>query len=307
MMLRPFSAADFGPVVSLWNRSLTKDPISEDRFWQLFLLDPNFDVNGALVAECDGKIVGFVQAMARKDVPSSVGWITIFFVCPEFRRGGIGRALIQSGLDYLRNAGCRRVSCNGYAPYYIAPGVDEDYHSAISMLSSLGFTTVAEPVAMGMKLEGIQMPDTVRERQLELQREGIYVRMFTRQDTFALLDFVERQFPEWKSCVHEGLRTGNLDIVIAERNGEIIGHTQWQNPQTDPPNGAPGRFGPFGVHKHYRGTGIGAVIFHVTIEFAQASGSRYLWFGWAGGRNLTFYERAGCTVTRRFAMMARDL
>lgn len=81
--IRPFRSTDVEPVVTLWNRRVTKDPITEERFCQLFLLDPNFDPEGSLVAEVDGQIAGFMQAIFRKVPPGlglgldpTMGWIT---------------------------------------------------------------------------------------------------------------------------------------------------------------------------------------------------------------------------------------
>lgn len=305
--IRSFAPPDLSPLVSLWNRCLTKDPITEQRFWQLFLLDPNFDRAGTLVAtEADGQIVGMLQAMARKET-SDLGWLTVFFVAPERRREGIGSALLEAGLTFLHAHGRTKISCNGYAPCYIFPGVDIDYDAALTFLVAHGFTVTSEPVAMGMALEGVRMPDSVRARQAELAADGYHVRLFHRDDTLPLLDFAAAQFPHWRPSVLEGLQRGNLEIVVAERAGEIVGFTQWQNPHNDPPDGAAGRFGPFGVHPELRGLGIGAVIFYTLVEHATGSGGRYLWFGWAGGRNLSFYERAGCRITRRFQMLARGI
>ena len=35
---------------------------------------------------------------------------------------------------FLRGQGRTEVMCNGYAPYYVFPGVDEDYREAIGFL-----------------------------------------------------------------------------------------------------------------------------------------------------------------------------
>lgn len=298
--LRPFVSADLAPLVALWNRCLTKDPITEERFWRLFLLDPNFDPEGALVAEVGGELVGFLQVQAA-------GYLTVFFVVPEWRRQGIGTRLLEAGLAYLAAKGRTRVSCNGYAPYYVFPGVDVDYTEALAFLLAKGFTVTSEPVAMGMALEGVRMPEAVCRRRDGLALEGYTVRLFARHDTLALLAFVKAQFPHWYASVLDGLQRGNEELIIAEKAGELVGFTQWQNPHNDPPHGAPGRFGPFGVHPALQSQGIGAVIFYTLIEHATASGARYLWFGWAGGRNLRFYERAGCRITRRFQILAREV
>ncbi|HLV79785.1 MAG TPA: GNAT family N-acetyltransferase [Chthonomonadaceae bacterium] len=311
--IRPFRIEDLRPVVALWNTCLFKDPITEERFWRLFLLDANFDPDGALVAEAEGEIVGFLQAITRKTPLGSVGlqpqtgWITVFFVHPDRRRQGIASRLREAGLAFLRREGRTEVFCNGYAPYYIFPGVDVDYREGLAFLEASGFTRAGEPVAMGMPLEGVRMPEPVRACYAALQQEGCEVRMFAQEDTLALLAFAEEHFPAWQPSLREGLLRDNTEIVLATKNGQIAGFAQWQNPHNDPPDGAPGRFGPFGVRDDLRSRGIGAVIFYTLIERVAGNGARYLWFGWAGGRNVGFYERAGCRITRRFRLYKRGL
>jgi mycothiol synthase len=311
--IRPFSATDLAPVVALWNRCLIKDPITEERFWQLFLLDVNFDPRGALVAEADGRPVGFLQAMCRKypigtlGLEPGKGWITAFFVDPAVRRQGVAAELLQAGIAFLKEQGRTEVWCNGYAPYYVFPGVDESYMDALAFLEASGFTKLSSPVAMGMRLEGVRMPEPVRVRGAQLEQEGYAVRMFRREDTLPLLAFMEQHFAHWTPSVVDGLQHGDLEVMLATHNGEIVGFTQWENTYTDPPRGAQGRFGPFGVRPDLRSKGIGAVLFYSLIERVTGNGARYLWFGWAGGRNLSFYERAGCVITRQFHIYKKTI
>ncbi len=312
--IRPFEPHDLSPVVALWNRCLSKDPISEERFWRMFLLDANFDPAGALIAEAEGEVVGLLQAMVRKTplgalgLQPQLGWLPVFCVHPDHRGRGVASHLLDAGMAFLRQQGRTEVLCNGYAPTYIFPGVDVDYKDALAFLLAREFSVVGEPVAMGMPLEGVRMPEAVRRRAQTLRQEGISIRLFRREDTLPLLEFAGRHFPHWQPGVLEGLQRGNTEIMVAgTHSGEILGYTQWENPHNDPPNGAAGRFGPFGVREDLRGRGIGAVLFYTLIERVAGNGARYLWFGWAGGRNLSFYERAGCVITRRFQLLKRTL
>lgn len=311
--LRAWQPGDHLPVVALWNRCLTKDFISPERFWRLFLLDENFDPEGAIIAESDsGEVIGFLQTIYRK-VPYSgavtpeQGWLTVFFVDETWRRQGVGTALLARGREFLRAAGCKKMLTVGYSPYYIFPGVDDDYKEAHQFLKSQGLAPATDAVAMGMPLEGKSMPERVREKRDALAAEGIIIRDFQMTDTLPLFEFADTHFPGWTPSLRDSMTRGSLDIVVAVQGQEILAYAQWQNPHNDPPHGASGRFGPFGVRPDLRSQGIGAVVFYAMVERALAAGSRYLWFGWAGGRNLSFYERAGCRVTRHFQLYRTDL
>lgn len=313
--IRGFAQRDLEAVVALWNRCLTADLVTEERFWYNVLLDPNLNLDGTLIAEHGGRIVGYMQAIVRRlpvgtrGLDPETGWITAFFVDPDCRRRGVARALLDRALSFLRAQGRKVVSVNGYSPYYFFPGVDPDhYPNGVTFLQARGFKKVAEAVAMGMSLEGVSMPENVKQRRAALAAQGYEVRPFRRSDTLPLLRFAEQHFPGgWHMSLITGLSQGNADVIVATRGDEIVGYTQWQNPYNDPPHGAPGRFGPFGVRPDLRNLGIGAVIFYTLVEHVRGQGAKYLWFGWGGGRNFTFYERAGCQVLRRYDVLRMDL
>jgi len=277
----------------------------------MILLDPNFRPDGALVAELDGEQVGFLQAMVRR-VPLGIqptdpkqGWITVFFVAAEQRRRRIGRKLMDAGLSYLRESGCQVVTCNGYAPSYAFPGVDFDYAEALVFMRASGFEPLTEAIAMDLSLVGLEKPQPVIDRQIALEAEGIYVRRFKACDTIGLLALAEKYFPYWHQSVVDGLQQDRRNVFVAVRGEDVLGFAQWENPHTDPPSGAPGRFGPFGIRPDLRSNGLGAALFYSVIEQVDKRGADRLWFGWAGGRNLSFYERAGCQVTRRYQIFRR--
>ena len=299
--------------MALWNECLPKDPITIERFWRLFLLDANFRAETMFVAVAHGQPIGFLQAMVRRTpigiFPSNPqhGWITAFCVAPEHRRRGIGRALMEAGMDVLAKSGCKAVSCNGYAPSYAFPGVDVDYVEGIAFMEAMGFQPSVQAVRMAKDLAGVTTPDDVSRTKAELESQGFSVRLFQDEDTVPLLKFAEEQFPYWHQSLVDGLQQKSSNVWVASYAGSIVGFAQWQNPQTDPPNGASGRFGPFGVDPSLRGKGLGGVIFYTLVEDVIRRGAKHLWFGWAGGRNLSFYERVGCQVTRRYQMFKQEI
>ena len=91
-----------------------------------------------IVAEADGKIVGFVMA-------SYDGWAPIFWhfgVLPEFRNRGIGRMLLQEIEKRLRNRGADE----------LWGLVKTDNEKMLRLLPLLGFKTYSAVHAIGKKL-----------------------------------------------------------------------------------------------------------------------------------------------------------
>ena len=109
--IRAYRGADETALIRLWNASMTHDLINAAVLRTRVLLDPNFQPEGLLVAEVDGRLVGFVLSLMRQ-VPLFLqgleperGWITAFGVHPDRRRHGIGRALFAEATARFAAAG----------------------------------------------------------------------------------------------------------------------------------------------------------------------------------------------------------
>ena len=59
------------------------------------------------IAELDGKVVGYAEAMITRDPPSEVGVIGHNAVDPDCRGRGIGTALIARVVEFLKGRGAR--------------------------------------------------------------------------------------------------------------------------------------------------------------------------------------------------------
>ena len=100
LLIRNYEVNDFEEVIRLWNISLPGDSISPLRFQTKVLADSNFDPEGCQVAEINGNFVAFMLGIVRKEplegigLQKDLGWITIFFVHPEYRKQGIAGELM---------------------------------------------------------------------------------------------------------------------------------------------------------------------------------------------------------------------
>ena len=66
----------------------------------------------SLVAEADGKVVGFILGDAsgwEYGVPESVGWIDTIGVLPEYQKKGVARALLEEMVSNLRKVGVEKI------------------------------------------------------------------------------------------------------------------------------------------------------------------------------------------------------
>ncbi|MAF10955.1 hypothetical protein CMK11_10950 [Candidatus Poribacteria bacterium] len=95
---------------------------------------------GIFVAEVDARVVGYITS--RADAESRVGWIPNLSVLPETQGRGIGRALMERCLSYLRDAGMKLAK--------IETLMQNDVGS--TFYPSVGFQEVARQIHYAMPL-----------------------------------------------------------------------------------------------------------------------------------------------------------
>jgi LmbE family N-acetylglucosaminyl deacetylase len=109
---------DVPAVLGIWNRALTRDPISEERFVHVVLADADYwqgPDSGFFVAELNDRPAGFLRAIIRRQPNDRLGlepedgWIPYFAVDPDLQRRGVGAALLDAASDWLRGQGRQRI------------------------------------------------------------------------------------------------------------------------------------------------------------------------------------------------------
>lgn len=315
MEIRGFRSGDGPGIVRLWNASAPRDPITDTRFRNLILLDPNFDPDGLRVAVENDRVIAAAYAVRRTvamvgaDLEPGTGWLLFFFVDSADRRRGIGRAIVGDALDWLRSHGVGEVHFSSYTPNYILPGLDvSTYPVADRLLSTLGFEKRSDAAAMDRGLVGYEIPDDVRVRIRALEADGYRFGTPTADELVELIAIAGREFsPDWARAIREAVVAGlPLERIVAawEPDGSLVGwamHGTYENVLE--------RFGPFGVLSNRRGTGLGKVLLHLTLERMRALGAHSAWFLWTGEETPAgyLYRATGFSTTRVFSILRAEL
>lgn len=315
MQITGLRVGDVRPLVELWRRAAPRDPITVERLRDLVLLDLNFDPDGLRLAWDGEELLGAAYAVRRStasvgaDLEPGRGWIPFFFVAPQARGRGIGRAVLTDALDWLRGHRVSEAFFASYTPNYLLPGLDRvTYPAAGPLLESLGFARQYTAAAMDRGLVGYELPEPVAAHMADLAARGWYLGTPEVDDLVPLVRLAGEHFnPDWARAIREavvaGLPTDRI-VIAREPGGELVGfamHAAYER--------AVERFGPFGVIESYRGTGLGKVLLHLSLERMRALGAHSAWFLWTGENSPAghLYLKTGFAVTRRFDVMRAEL
>lgn len=313
--IRTFRPGDGSRLARAWTAAAPGDGITASRFRDLFLLDRNFEASGLLVAEAAGEVVGSAYAVRRRiafdgdDLEQASGWIPYLFVVPGYRRAGVGRELLTRATAWLAERGATTAFFSPYTPNYFLPGLDEArYPEAARLFASAGFTTQYQAVAMTRSLDDYAMPDDIRARAEQLVGQGWAIGSPSDDDLVDLIELAGAHFnPDWGRAIREeAVRGLPLERIIAARDphGTMLGwamHGAYEN--------AIDRFGPFGVLESSRGTGLGKLLLHLTLERMRAAGAHNAWFLWTDEESPAghLYRKTGFTTTRTFSILRAAL
>ena len=311
IVIRGYRGADEGELLSVWNATLPYDTIDAATFRRKVLLDPNSHPDWLLIAEADGRIVGFCLCLIRRVPLEGVGlepekgWITAMGVCEGFGRRGAGADLLTTAFELFVEAERSGVAIAPYAPNYFAPGVDvERYVKGLQFLHSFGFETVSEAISMDAN---IVLLDTswAAERVTDLSRRGIEVRNLLATDIPAFVRFLSEHMPgDWLRHGRQVLTDATRGLAsfeqfsVAVLAGEVVGYCQFEGEH----------FGPFGVRQDMQGRGIGTVLLAHCLQTMRRHGHHNAWVLWTSGETAEkVYKQFGFTVTRRFAVVRKAL
>lgn len=314
MRIRPYRASDLAQLLTVWNKSLRFDPVTEAYFCRQVLLDPNFQAANLLVAERNGKVIGFVLGIARQVPFFNVGlepdqtWITAFGVDPKYHRQGVGRQLFEHLVARFATQKRRRISIAPYVPNYIVPGVDQRAYPAASafLKNSLRFSIDVVAASMGINLTGYQTPPEIADLTQRLENEeGITIQPVGAHDLPELMPFIIEQFGwDWYRHTREYLLSyfsradqGKICWLVAKFQDQIVGFCQQRGE----------RFGPFGVHQDYRRRGIGQLLLVRCLLEMRMQGIFYSYFLWAPADAAHLYARVGFEPLREFTVFERFL
>ena len=185
---RPFQNTDPPQIVALWNGSRlgrgAAQGVSPDAFEHTVFSRPYFERSGFAVATEGDRVVAFAHAGFAPNAHVSAldretGVICAVLVHSEFRRRGIGTALVKRLEAWLAESGAKTVIAGpaaAHAPFYVglyggvqpAGWLDSD-PDAVPFFTALGYEPASRHVVLHRDLEG---GDPVNFQLMALRRKS---------------------------------------------------------------------------------------------------------------------------------------
>lgn len=187
IQFRPFRNTDPPALVEVWNEAFPNRgsfPQKTTAFFELCVYSkPYFDPNGLIVAEDEGKIVGFAHAgfgpnAAENCLAADAGIICTIAVRLSHRRRGIGRELVRRCEEYLDEHGVSQFTAGALRPlnpFYFglyggadSPGILDSDTAAAPFLEHCGY--VRHTVTQILHCALVKYESPVDPRFLSLRR-----------------------------------------------------------------------------------------------------------------------------------------
>jgi predicted N-acetyltransferase YhbS len=316
--IRPYNPQqDLAALFELWPAALAPLwPITRPELLRAILTDhSNYRTGDHWVAEASGRIVGLVatQIDRRNSTPNPYGGIAVLLVDPQRQRQGIGSALHEAALSYLKQMGIRQATLGGGGVARFWPGVPGNLPDARAFFENQGWTFSETTYDLVRQLRDYQTPPAISQR---MREEQIEIRAATANEVEEVLDFEQREFPNWmREFQPKALAGDYADFLIARDRRGIVGTLLLFTPQSHRLSANLiwkallgddlGGLGAVGVAASERGRGIGLALVARASELLQARGVGHSHIDWTG--LISFYGRLGYTPWREYYLGEREL
>ena len=279
--IRRFKENDVPVLVTLSNKYMEFDTLTEVLLREKILEDPTYDPNLVMVYEKDGQIVGFIDGVTREIHGEKIGYVKLMAVAEPYRRQGIGTELYKTLEKKLKDLGMTKVRIYDVPFNYFMPGIDPRYTPALSFFEMQGFQRFGDTSNLTVDLEN-QTFDTSEEEK-KLFGQGIEIRRADYDDREELLKFIEENFDLWRYEVLNAYNSIPVAIHIALLDGKLKAFSAHNGN-----NFGTGWFGPMGTHPDLRGKGIGGILLKRCLQDMKDWGLKQSIIPWVGP--ISFYS-----------------
>ena len=327
MEIRAFRQEDIGKIICLWNGCVSRGEVLYRSlvpayFEEKFLRQPGTDV---FIAETDGDVIGFLAGcrltsfLPGQTEENTPAYLSAFMVAPEYRRQGVGSALLDAFERHFAAAGKKSFAVSSLCPInldWVIPGTPGHEHNnmpgldeeclGFDFLKKRGYAVAVREVAMYLNLREYEKKPEVEARRAKLAAEGITAGLYdvSQQAEFdGMCDRVGSEY--WRQVLRDETAKENpRPILAAVTDGHIVGFT---GPVDRQENGR-GWFTGICTDPLYEKRGIAGVLFNDLMgEFIKVGAAYSTLFTGTENHAQRLYLKTGFRPARYFAIMKKSV
>ena len=276
-----------------------------------------------LCAENGDTAAGFAAGLIS--LGSDVSYVTAVLTAQEYRRMGLGTALLSALEAAMKTPDTKKYEFSFYNPQslpWIVPGTprhDHPGYPGVDMINTgyvfmknMGYRDYAYQNSYYHKLDSYVMPSDIAAIEERAARSGYAVTYYDKNRHYGADECMEKiGSAGWKKTVLENISTpGAPPLLIAEhiedREGmaRMVGFT---GPVYVQASGR-GYLAGLGVDPDHRGQGLGKLLFCRLCQSLKDEGAQFMTlFTGENNRARNIYEAAGMKIVRCFSCMRKEI
>ena len=250
------------------------------------ILDPDFDPKlllGAFTKE--GQLVGSTMGLSRswKNDTAHIKWILIN---RDFRNKGIGNLLLNAVEAKLKKQNPKEIVFGSSSPLYFLPGVPKNSPALVDLLNKKGWKKSSLRVSLFANISSENINDELF-RPANNSSDFLF-EIVNKNNSQKTLDFITDEFnsswaTEAKMALNTTNKIGAVAIAKTAKTNEVVGFAAL--------NGSnPNWFGPMGIKKSLRKSGLGRALVYEVIKISQKQNMNSIILPWINGKE-KFYPR----------------
>jgi ribosomal protein S18 acetylase RimI-like enzyme len=229
-----------------------------------------------------------------------LGSISLIVVAPEYRRHRIGSRLLTEVKQKLAGLGVEKILLCDCGLKGLWRALPKNIDGAADFFTANGWDMNLESLDQIGNIKGYKSPEFLNIRP---RRQDLAFRFFEPRDTSELLDFQQRNFPQWRIYFQRFIEQGHFEnIVVAFIGNELIASCLLEYPGqkfmgsnwVNMLGAACGSPSVLGVSAQYRGYGIGYYLFDHAMSTLAARGAKHAFINESDAPGV--YKRFGFEV-----------
>lgn len=291
--------SDIPALTEICRLGMQFDEWFQDVLAEKTVLAKDYDPDLTLVAEEEGREIGFVAAVTGKVRGEKRGWVRLLVVHPAFQCRGAGSLLLKEIEKQLTERGIGAISIMDVPANYYMPGVDVRYKEAFCFLEKNGYVRGIPNINLLCDVSPDIFP--YDDKVEKLKEDGFIIRRAEKADWTELKKFLLTNWECWVAEAANSYDNDPVTLYICEYQSKVVGFSGYEGN-----NRRMGWFGPMGVDPITRGKGIGALLCLLCLRDIALLGHRKAIIPWVGP--VRFYDKVcGADMDRTFWTFSKKL